>query len=74
MYVVIMNKYRLMMFVLLRLLFYSDVDGEMWCYQKPGFEGLLLAELQRQQQCSQFCDTLLKTEGIKTLTKTLLPL
>ncbi|XP_029298047.1 uncharacterized protein LOC115015023 [Cottoperca gobio] len=36
----------------------------MWCYQKPGFEALLLAELQRQQQCSQFCDTLLKTEGV----------
>ncbi|XP_051276904.1 uncharacterized protein LOC127375108 [Dicentrarchus labrax] len=36
----------------------------MWCYQKPGFEVLLLAELQRQQQCSQFCDTLLKTEGV----------
>ncbi|XP_059201693.1 uncharacterized protein LOC131981441 [Centropristis striata] len=37
---------------------------EMWCYQKPGFEALLLAELQRQQQRSQFCDTLLNTEGI----------
>ncbi|TDH07601.1 hypothetical protein EPR50_G00107790 [Perca flavescens] len=36
----------------------------MWCYQKPGFEALLIAELQKQQQCSQFCDTLLKTEGI----------
>ncbi|XP_056294673.1 uncharacterized protein LOC130209198 isoform X2 [Pseudoliparis swirei] len=36
----------------------------MWSYQKPGFEALLLAELQRQQQCSQFCDTLLKTEGV----------
>ncbi|XP_041653035.1 uncharacterized protein LOC121516049 isoform X2 [Cheilinus undulatus] len=36
----------------------------MWCYQKPGFEALLLAELQRQQQCNQFCDTLLKTEGV----------
>ncbi|XP_071362873.1 uncharacterized protein [Trachinotus anak] len=36
----------------------------MWCYQKPGFEALLLAELQRQQQCSQFCDTLLKAEGV----------
>ncbi|XP_042275567.1 uncharacterized protein LOC121902364 isoform X3 [Thunnus maccoyii] len=40
------------------------MDGEMWCYQKPGFEALLLAELQRQQQCSQFCDTLLKAEGV----------
>ncbi|CAJ1058643.1 uncharacterized protein LOC117817857 isoform X1 [Xyrichtys novacula] len=36
----------------------------MWCYQKPDYEALLLAELQRQQQCSQFCDTLLKTEGV----------
>ncbi|XP_074529865.1 uncharacterized protein LOC141793239 isoform X2 [Halichoeres trimaculatus] len=40
------------------------VNGEMWCYQKPGFEALLLAELQRQQQCNQFCDTLLKTDGV----------
>lgn len=36
----------------------------MWCYQKPGFIALLLAELQRQQQCSRFCDTMLRTEGI----------
>ncbi|AWP12042.1 putative BTB/POZ domain-containing protein 18 [Scophthalmus maximus] len=36
----------------------------MWRYQKPGFEALLLAELQRQQQCSQFCDTMLKAEGV----------
>ncbi|XP_042349818.1 microtubule-associated protein futsch-like [Plectropomus leopardus] len=36
----------------------------MWCYQKPGYEALLVAELQRQQQRSQFCDTLLKTEGV----------
>ncbi|XP_062250331.1 uncharacterized protein LOC133959226 [Platichthys flesus] len=36
----------------------------MWCYQKPGFGALLLAELQRQQQRSQFCDTLLKAEGV----------
>ncbi|XP_040903625.1 uncharacterized protein LOC121188117 [Toxotes jaculatrix] len=36
----------------------------MWCYQKPGFESLLLAELQRQQQCNQFCDTLLSAEGV----------
>ncbi|XP_058505187.1 uncharacterized protein LOC131472246 [Solea solea] len=36
----------------------------MWCYQKPGFEALLLAELQRQQQRSQFCDTLLKADGV----------
>ncbi|CAG5990703.1 unnamed protein product [Menidia menidia] len=36
----------------------------MWCYQKPDFEGVLLSELQRQQQCSQFCDTLLKAGGV----------
>lgn len=48
----------------------SEVDGEMWCYQKPGFEALLLAELQRQQQRSQFCDTLLKTEGSYSPDKT----
>ncbi|XP_029917255.1 uncharacterized protein LOC115366132 isoform X4 [Myripristis murdjan] len=36
----------------------------MWCYQRPGFTALLLAELQRQQQCSQFCDTVLQAEGI----------
>lgn len=36
----------------------------MWCYQKPGFKALLITELQRQQQCSRFCDTMLKTEGI----------
>lgn len=48
----------------------SEVDGEMWCYQKPGFDTLLLTELQRQQQCSQFCDTLLKAEGMRhTYTK-----
>ncbi|KAG7230352.1 hypothetical protein INR49_024456 [Caranx melampygus] len=46
-----------------QVLFQRRVDGEMWCYQKPGFGALLLAELQRQQQCSQFCDTLLKAEG-----------
>ncbi|XP_044061778.1 uncharacterized protein LOC122880569 [Siniperca chuatsi] len=40
------------------------MDGEMWCYQKPGFAALLLAELQRQQQCNQLCDTVLKTEGV----------
>lgn len=45
------------------LCFSAEVDGEMWCYRKPGFEALLLAELQRQQQRSQFCDTLLQTEG-----------
>ncbi|KAM7417628.1 hypothetical protein PAMA_017321 [Pampus argenteus] len=36
----------------------------MWCYQKPGFGAVLLAELQRQQQCSQFCDTLLKAQDV----------
>ncbi|XP_031158982.1 uncharacterized protein LOC116052423 isoform X2 [Sander lucioperca] len=47
-----------------QLLDHEGLNGEMWCYQKPGFEALLIAELQKQQQCSQFCDTLLKTEGI----------
>lgn len=42
----------------------TEVDGEMWCYQKPGFNALLLTELQRQQQCSHFCDTMLRTKGI----------
>lgn len=42
----------------------SEVDVEMWCYQKPGFDSLLLTELQRQQQCSHFCDTMLRTRGI----------
>ncbi|XP_051926373.1 uncharacterized protein LOC127603793 [Hippocampus zosterae] len=36
----------------------------MWCYQKPGFEALLVAALQRQQQHRQFCDTLLRAEGV----------
>ncbi|XP_019739450.1 uncharacterized protein LOC109524211 [Hippocampus comes] len=36
----------------------------MWCYQKPGFEALLVAALQRQQQHRQFCDTLLQAEGV----------
>ncbi|XP_077388387.1 uncharacterized protein LOC144025876 isoform X2 [Festucalex cinctus] len=36
----------------------------MWCYQKPGFEAHLVAELQRQQQHRQFCDTLLRAEGV----------
>uniref|UniRef100_A0A096MCK8 BTB domain-containing protein n=2 Tax=Poecilia TaxID=8080 RepID=A0A096MCK8_POEFO len=36
----------------------------MWCYQKPGFEALIVAELRKQQQCSQFCDTLLKAGGV----------
>ncbi|XP_055015097.1 uncharacterized protein LOC129410622 isoform X2 [Boleophthalmus pectinirostris] len=36
----------------------------MWCYQKPGFETLLLAQLQKQQQSSQFCDTVLKADGV----------
>nr|XP_019939867.1 PREDICTED: uncharacterized protein LOC109627625 [Paralichthys olivaceus] len=33
-------------------------------YQWPGFEMQLVGELQRQQNNSQFCDTLLQTEGI----------
>ncbi|XP_034036813.1 uncharacterized protein LOC117519649 [Thalassophryne amazonica] len=36
----------------------------MWCYQRPGFEAHLVTELQKQQQRSQFCDTLLKSEGV----------
>ncbi|KAM8847743.1 uncharacterized protein ACB058_011602 [Synchiropus picturatus] len=36
----------------------------MWCFQKFGFEAAIVAELQRQQQCSQFCDVLLQAEGI----------
>ncbi|XP_037119060.1 uncharacterized protein LOC119129757 [Syngnathus acus] len=36
----------------------------MWCYRKPGFEALLVAELQRQQQQRQFCDTLLRANGV----------
>ncbi|XP_054647093.1 uncharacterized protein LOC129189460 isoform X2 [Dunckerocampus dactyliophorus] len=41
----------------------------MWRYQKPGFEALLVAELQRQQQHRQFCDTLLRAEGKKSCLK-----
>ncbi|KAM8771752.1 uncharacterized protein AB9X84_001256 isoform 2-T3 [Acanthopagrus schlegelii] len=33
-------------------------------YWWPGYEIQLLAELQRQQNSAQFCDTLLQTEGI----------
>ncbi|XP_023845809.1 BTB/POZ domain-containing protein 18-like [Salvelinus sp. IW2-2015] len=36
----------------------------MWRYQRPGFEALLLAELQRQQRCRQFCDTVLRADGV----------
>ncbi|XP_061786232.2 uncharacterized protein [Nerophis lumbriciformis] len=36
----------------------------MWRYRKPGFKALLVAELQRQQQHRQFCDTLLRAEGV----------
>eukprot|EP00063_Salmo_salar_P080150 XP_014054985.1 PREDICTED: BTB/POZ domain-containing protein 18-like isoform X2 [Salmo salar] len=36
----------------------------MWRYQRPGFEALVLAELQRQQRCRQFCDTVLRAEGV----------
>ncbi|CAL8355013.1 unnamed protein product [Merluccius merluccius] len=43
----------------------TQLDGEMWRYRIPGFEALLLAELQRQQQhYSHSCDTVLKTEGV----------
>ncbi|KAJ8015581.1 hypothetical protein DPEC_G00027600 [Dallia pectoralis] len=44
------------------------VDGEMWRYQKPGFMALLLAELQRQQSGSQFCDTVLRADGVSVPT------
>ncbi|XP_041639967.1 BTB/POZ domain-containing protein 18-like isoform X2 [Cheilinus undulatus] len=33
-------------------------------YHWPGFKRQLLAELQKQQNSAQFCDTLLQTEGI----------
>ncbi|KAL0974189.1 hypothetical protein UPYG_G00216910 [Umbra pygmaea] len=36
----------------------------MWRYQRPQFGALVLAELQRQQSCSQFCDTVLKADGV----------
>ncbi|XP_061644680.1 uncharacterized protein LOC133485264 isoform X2 [Phyllopteryx taeniolatus] len=36
----------------------------MWRYQKPGFKALLVAELQKQQQHQQLCDTLLRAEGV----------
>ncbi|KAJ8382417.1 hypothetical protein SKAU_G00031950 [Synaphobranchus kaupii] len=39
-------------------------EGEMWRYQRPGFELLLLEQLQRQQCRSEFCDTLLQSEGV----------
>lgn len=38
----------------------------MYTLQKPDFEVLLLAELQRQQQCKHLCDVLLKAKGINT--------
>ncbi|XP_050922978.1 uncharacterized protein LOC108885748 [Lates calcarifer] len=37
-------------------------------YWWPGYEMQLLAELQRQQNNAQFCDTLLQTEGISVPT------
>ncbi|XP_071361229.1 uncharacterized protein [Trachinotus anak] len=37
-------------------------------YSWPGYETRLLAELQRQQNSAQFCDTLLQTEGISVPT------
>ncbi|XP_029018728.1 uncharacterized protein LOC114862494 isoform X2 [Betta splendens] len=40
----------------------SHVD--MRRYRWPGYETQLLKELQRQQNATQFCDTLLQTEGI----------
>ncbi|KAK2909101.1 hypothetical protein Q8A67_004938 [Cirrhinus molitorella] len=36
----------------------------MWEYQHPGFALFLLGELQKQQQGSIFCDTLLQTDGV----------
>ncbi|XP_041845769.1 uncharacterized protein LOC121642842 isoform X2 [Melanotaenia boesemani] len=36
----------------------------MWCFQNPGHEAVVLTELQRQQQCNQFCDTLLKAGAL----------
>ncbi|XP_031652969.1 BTB/POZ domain-containing protein 18-like [Oncorhynchus kisutch] len=36
----------------------------MWRYQRPGFKALLLAELQRQRRCRQFCDKVLRAEGV----------
>ncbi|KAB5581476.1 hypothetical protein PHYPO_G00176190 [Pangasianodon hypophthalmus] len=36
----------------------------MWMYKQPGFALRLLCELQKQQQCSVHCDTLLQTEGV----------
>ncbi|CAB1337288.1 unnamed protein product [Coregonus sp. 'balchen'] len=42
----------------------NQVDVGMWRYQRPGFEALLLAELQRQQRCRQFCDTVLRAQGV----------
>ncbi|XP_044202324.1 uncharacterized protein LOC122979161 isoform X1 [Thunnus albacares] len=37
-------------------------------YRLPGYEMQLLGELQRQQNSTQFCDTLLQTEGISVPT------
>ncbi|XP_028314670.1 uncharacterized protein LOC114470598 [Gouania willdenowi] len=36
----------------------------MWCFQIPQFEAHVISKLQKQQQCNQFCDTLLKAEGV----------
>ncbi|KAK7165999.1 hypothetical protein R3I93_005935 [Phoxinus phoxinus] len=36
----------------------------MWKYQHPDFALFLLGELQKQQQGSIFCDTLLQTDGV----------
>ncbi|KAG5845424.1 hypothetical protein ANANG_G00138910, partial [Anguilla anguilla] len=39
-------------------------EGETWRYQRPGFEALLVEQLQRQQCRSEFCDTVLQSEGV----------
>ncbi|KAJ8342090.1 hypothetical protein SKAU_G00320180 [Synaphobranchus kaupii] len=36
----------------------------MWLWRRDGFEQQLLCELQRQQRCSLFCDTVLQADGI----------
>lgn len=42
---------------------YPSVHVDMQRYWWPGYEMQLLGELQRQQNSTQFCDTLLQTEG-----------
>lgn len=41
------------------------IPPRMWRYKQPDFALHLLCELQKQQQCSLHCDTLLQTEGEK---------